>query len=473
MKGSKDKFSLHEYTQMFKRRKWFFIVPLSVIYISFLVSSFFLPRIYEAKAIILVEEKKVVNPLLKNLAVSSTVAERIDSLQEEILAWPRLYQLVERLKLNKEVKSPLELEKLILDIRKNIILKMKSADVVVIGYQGKDRRGTQQLVNTLCDILIERNVSLINEDTESAIDFIEQQIAIYKEKLNASESALREFKEIYGLEVLPQPEQFEVQETTISPDGTGVQAQGLNQPQQTTKTRNSSAGFATPIAQLSTEIAGLEADLMMASVDCTEEHPRVKELKRKIEALKEKREKYIKEAAEKTGVKAEAYVQIAGSLPRQQEELARLARDKEINERIYSMLLQRLESAKITESLDNSENRTKFRIIEPARLPLFAIKPNKLKLNFLGLILGGMVGFGFTYLLEYTDSSFKTPDDLKDTFGVPVLGNISKILTVDDFDKKGESLKKIIIIILLITVLATISSVIMARYGIGLAKFMG
>jgi len=292
--------------------------------------------------------------------------------------------------MTKDIKSPLELEKLISRIRKNINLRMKSNEVVVISYEGKDPKNTQKLVNTLCDILIERNVSSQIEDTESAIDFIKEQLAIYKEKLDKAEEKLRKFKEVYGGGV-------------FSKEGSAL-------------------------AQINKKIAELEAELVIASVDCTEEHPRIKRLKRKINSLKKKRNQYIQELAEKAGVDPKTYVAIADSLPRQQEELARLSRDKAINEKIYAMLLERLESAKITERLGNSENRTKFRVIEPARLPLIPVKPNKLKLNLLGLLLGGAIGLGCVYLLEYSDTSFRSSQELKEYFGYPVLGSIFKML---------------------------------------------
>ncbi len=413
----KQKINLQEYLYILLRRKWFFLFPLIVIYFSFLISSYFLPKIYRAQAVILIEEKKVMNPLLKNLAVSTTPKEKLNALKEEILAWPRLFQLVERLGLTKNIKSPLELEKLIFRIRKNINLRMKSNEVVVISYEGENPKSTQKLVNTLCDILIERNISSQIEDTESAIDFIKEQLAIYKNKLDKSEAALRKFKEVYGSGV------FSKEENTL--------------------------------AQINKKIAELEAELVIASVDCTEEHPRIKELKRRINSLKKKRNYYIQELAKKAGVDPKTYVAIADSLPRQQEELIRLTRDKTINEKIYAMLLERLESAKITERLDNSGDRTKFRVIEPARLPLIPVKPDKLKLNFLGLLLGGMVGLGCVYLLEYSDTSFRSSQELKEYFGYPVLGSISKMLTLQELKRQRGKVRIIILFIILGILLAS------------------
>ncbi|MBN2120531.1 MAG: hypothetical protein JW734_05710 [Candidatus Omnitrophica bacterium] len=441
MKEVKIGFDIYQYIGMILRRKWFFIFPLVAISVSFMVATFFFPKAYVARAIILIEEKAVVNPLLGNLAVTRTVKEKMNALREEILAWPRLFQLVERLELNKDIKSPLELERLIAGIRKNIGLNMRSSEVVIVSYRGKNPKETQVLVNTLCDILIKRNTSSTLEDTGSAIDFIDEQLVIYKQKLDESESSLREFKEVYGLQMIPQE---------LSSNQAGVASNDINSPK-------------APLYRINDELARLEAELVMAGIDCTDQHPRVKSLKERIEALKQKRSEYVEQVASHVGVDSQTYVNIADSFPRQQEELARLSRDKAINERIYAMLLERFEAAKITERLDSSENRTKFRIIEPARLPLMPMKHNRATFSLLGLLLGGACGFGFVYLLDYTDSSFKNDTQLKDSFDSPVLGNISKIITQEDLDKRKEFSRSMLPIVGVVTLIAIVVVIVITR----------
>ncbi|MCM8823087.1 MAG: Wzz/FepE/Etk N-terminal domain-containing protein [Candidatus Omnitrophica bacterium] len=415
MLDKKKVFNLNYYLTIILRRKWFFIIPLLVVYIASLFSLLFLPKIYEARAIILVEEKSIVNPLLKDLAVTTTVAARLNTLKTEILSWPRLFQLVERLGLSKGMDNPIMLERLIAKLRNDIVLKMHSNEVISIVYRGENPKKTQDLVNTLCDIIINRNISSQMIDTQSAVDFITEQLNIYKNKLEESEKQLREFKEIYGLGKIGGVEDS-------SPSG-------------------------VTLSRLNQEIANLEADLVMLSIDCTDEHPRVKSIKSRIGTLKEERKRYIEEVAKKVGVDPKTYVSISDSFPRQQEELARITRDKAMNERIYAMLLERLETARITESLDNSDNRTKFRIVEPARLPLLPVSPNKIKINLLGLMLGGFIGVGFVYLREYTDSSINSEDELKSIFTQPILGNISKIVTEEDIALRRKRIRKTLIIL--------------------------
>lgn len=420
MAETKSHVDVFQYLGIIRRRKWCVIVPLFLSYIGFLIYGNMAPRIFEAHAIVLIEEKKVVNPLLSNLAVSRTVTNKMNALSEEILAWPRLFQLVERLNLNKRAKHPLDLERLILQIRKNIILRMKTPEILVIAFRGKEPKGTQTLTNTLCDILIQRSESLQTEDTASAIDFIEEQLGVYKKRLEESDEALRKFREIYGHEA-------SLRDFEKKPSVVAITSE--NEPQEVS---GAMAFTKLPLEKINTEIAKYEADLVMAYVDCTDDHPRVKALKERIRNLKQTRDEHIKMLAASAGVDPKSYIEIADSTPRQQEKLISLTRNRTINERIYAMFLERLESAKITESLDQSENRTKFRIIEPARLPLMPVEPNMAKLNLLGILVGCMAGFGCVYLLEYFDSSFKSETDIKEMFGSTVLGSVAKIITERD-----------------------------------------
>jgi uncharacterized protein involved in exopolysaccharide biosynthesis len=255
-----------------------------------------------------------------------------------------------------------------------------------------------------------------SQEADSAITFIEEQLQSYQVKLEESEQALRKFKETYGLKM--------------------------------------------PVATLINEqLAKLEAELAVALVDCTEDHPRIIGLRRHIESLKEKRNQEVEDAAKIMGDEDyKDYISIAESIPKQEEELARLTRNRQVNEQIYAMLLQRLETATITKQLESSENKTKFKIIEPARLPLKPKSPNKLKFNFLGLVIGGIVGFGSTYVAEYTDRSFKRTDDLKNMFNLPVLGSISKITTEQDIKKRKAHRRAILLLLTFIVLLLILST---------------
>ncbi len=67
-------------------------------------------------------------------------------------------------------------------------------------------------------------------------------------------------------------------------------------------------------------------------------------------------------------------------------ELARLNRDYEVNKRNYDTLVQRLESARISESAEQSADNLKFRVIEPPIVPDKPGGPKRLEMNVMVLI---------------------------------------------------------------------------------------
>src|SRR5512135_3020761 len=96
------------YLKVFFRRKWLFAVPAVVGLIAGIIIGAVLPKVYESSSVVMVEEEKTLNPLISGLAVSNDVVGRMRTIREQILGWNSLVQLVDRLKLAKDVKSQLE-----------------------------------------------------------------------------------------------------------------------------------------------------------------------------------------------------------------------------------------------------------------------------------------------------------------------------------------------------------------------------
>jgi hypothetical protein len=120
------------------------------------------------------------------------------------------------------------------------------------------------------------------------------------------------------------------------------------------------------------------------------------------------------------------------------------ARDINVNEQIYNMLLQKLETAKITQRLEASKQGTRYTVLDPPRLPLRPAGPNKLKLILLGLFLGGFSGSGLVFGREFMDHSFLDIEDAKENLELPVLGAISRLTTQEEIDKEKFKQKRLI-----------------------------
>src|SRR3989338_5261076 len=377
---------LREYYYMLLRHKlvlsW--IVAICVGIAS--VSTLFLTKIYRAETALLVQDEEILKPLIAGLAIAPSVAARLRSLREELISWQRLTLLVEQLKLDKEYnKNPLEYERLIKRLRDKISIKMGGSQIITVSFEGPDPKRAQDIVQTLSDIILGGTLTSQKLEASSAIRFIDEQLTAYRTKLEKSEEQLREFREVYS--------------STL------------------------------PVAtQTNAQLVGLKLELNNLLIENTEEHPRVIQTRKQIEALENQRNDQMRKAKEAgIDIEPEEYAKLVSSIPRQEQQLAKLQRDYMVNANIYESLLQRLETAKISETLEQSEKGPKFRILEPARLPLQPVKPNKLLFVFGGFIVGMLIGVGVIYLLELSDTSIRNLEEARNLLSFPIFGSIPPI----------------------------------------------
>ncbi len=436
-----------DYFAVAKRRRWFFIVPFSAVIAAGLLVVMFATRIYEAQALIAVQNEKLINPLIQGLAMPTEVSDRLNTLREEILSWSNLTRLITAHKLDQDISKndKVAFERLVQKLREDIKVKMKGRSLIEVNYQGGDPSTVQQLVNSLTDIVIERDTAIQEQEASAAVNFIEQELGVYRKKLEDAETKLREFKEVYMTQM--------------------------------------------PVATaLNDQLKGLELQLSTLLIDNTEQHPHVIEVKRQIEEVRRRRDSEIarlvakgvlkdgeaaKELTSADAAKAQAAYQAvvkgleqpavpeggssiavtpqgttiqfsdaaASSLtlaPREQQELVRLTRDYSVNETIYRGLLEKLERAKITGRLGEDKEGGKFAVIERARYPLQPVKPNLLQVFLISLVVGIGLGVGAVILAEYFDQAIQTADEASEFLEVPVLGSIPTIITETDLQKRRQ-----------------------------------
>jgi polysaccharide chain length determinant protein (PEP-CTERM system associated) len=119
------------------------------------------------------------------------------------------------------------------------------------------------------------------------------------------------------------------------------------------------------------------------------------------------------------------------AIPEVEAELARLNRDYEVNKRNYDTLVQRLESARISESAEQSADNVKFRVIEPPLVPFKPSGPERAILNTMVLLAALGAGIGLAVLLAQVRPTFTSRDLLHKITGIPVLGAITIAIQED------------------------------------------
>ena len=126
------------------------------------------------------------------------------------------------------------------------------------------------------------------------------------------------------------------------------------------------------------------------------------------------------------------------SLPGSELEFARLTRELEVNEKTYRALRERLEEARIAEA----EKVADASIIERATVPKSPISPRKQLGLAIGLLLGTLLGCVLAFVIETTDTSIGTIEDVETLLNVPVLAVIPHIPREGKREEKAAQVRR-------------------------------
>ncbi|MFC1599155.1 GumC family protein [Candidatus Omnitrophota bacterium] len=155
----------------------------------------------------------------------------------------------------------------------------------------------------------------------------------------------------------------------------------------------------------------LDAEFRLASLlqKYTEKHPRVIQTKKQIADLKRETKSFSGE----------------------QLQYAQLTRELDINRKLYGMLKEKLEQARINEA----EKIGAVSIIDPAVTPTSPVNPQTNMGVLLGGLMGIILGSILAFLSETLDTSLGTIEDVENATGLPVLGVVPSI--EHEFERKG------------------------------------
>lgn len=204
----------------------------------------------------------------------------------------------------------------------------------------------------------------------------------------------------------------------------------------------------------------------------SEEYPDVIKTKAEIANLEKKLQTQMKEPAVQEKPDNPAYVALAAQLasvqaelrsvkvqieeldkqrdslrnaleasPKVEEGYKKLSVERNDTQAKYDDLMKKYMEAKVAYGLEKEQMGERFTLIDPARLPEKAVRPNRPVVLLIGLFLGITSGVGIASLQEASDRSARKSEDLTRSFPFPVLTEIPEIVTVEDEQRKKKRLK--------------------------------
>jgi uncharacterized protein involved in exopolysaccharide biosynthesis len=126
----------------------------------------------------------------------------------------------------------------------------------------------------------------------------------------------------------------------------------------------------------------------------------------------------------KLGFHVTTFERKLGELPEMEMELSRLEEQVRTDRELYNSFLRAKTSTQISQAIQQTDLGGTIEIMEKAKRPRSPYKPDKAAIVILALVFGAGVGVGGLVFSEYADTSFGNVEEIEELLGLRVLGTI-------------------------------------------------
>ena len=164
----------------------------------------FIPDKYQAETKVYLDTQSMLTKLLKGLAADSDAREHsAQVMQRTLITRPNMQKVILETNLNLSVNGPQETEKMIdsliqdIEIKSISLLKKKGggSNLYRISYTHEDPEITKEVIVVLLNIFVESILGETRKDTNSAEEFLDEQIREYERRQYDAEERLKNFKQ--------------------------------------------------------------------------------------------------------------------------------------------------------------------------------------------------------------------------------------------------------------------------------------
>jgi len=483
--------------------RWFGMVLAWLIAMFGWIYVYRMPDRYEVSARVWVDSQAVVKNLLAGLTVQPNVVQTVGVISRTLTSRPNMEKLIQMADMDIGFKTSEDRERLITRLTKELIIQSAGGDIYTVTYTDKDSQKAKQVVQSLLTLFEEASHSDQKKNSQAAQRFIDEELKNSKEKLDAAENAVIEFKRRQMLmaggrdytrviEAQAALSEATVELKIAEASRDAIKKNLLDETETPSLLGESSADGDGPPENYAS-IKALEEKLDALRLNYTDQHPDVVAVLSALAKLKEQKTAQTKprkrspSAAQVPGTRyqpmnlslatAEANVAAvkarmaeyskryddlkaaAIAAPQNEAEYAHLSRDYEMAKSTYGTLLSRRETARFSEEMDTRTSATDFRVIDPPQVPSVPKSPNRQILNSLVLLMALGGGGGFAFLLSQIRPTFNDERRLKEVSGVRVLGTV--VMAWTDAQKARRTRRLVALLISFASLLSAYAAIIM------------
>lgn len=465
------------------RRRWVLILVLTLIGgpLAYGVARV-LPDRYKSQTLVLVQQPTVPEDIVRSVDTTG-INQRLASMQQQILSRTRLEPIIRQFGVYPKDIDRVSMEELVGRLQKSIeVIPIKPMDEMrardlpgfYVAVTMDNPHTAQEVCTAVTSMFIEENLRIRIGHSEDTKEFLVQQLAVAKAKLDEQDSKLAAFKS-YNMGRLPDEEKTNLNLLMGLTSQLDAATQALARAQQdksfaesmltqqigawqAAQTGHNPETIEQQLALLQTQLASLQARY-------TDDYPDVIKTKSDIAALQKKvaenenqkkgkapetNQKGAIEPLQITQLRAQIhnYDQVIAEKTREQDQIKQqikvyqdrvqsspaieqqfkeLTRDYQTALDFYNDLLKKGNQSTMSADLDRRQEGEQFRVLDPANLPDKPSFPNR-PLFALGGLAGGFgLGLAIAFVLEMKDTSMRTERDVEFMLHLPVLAMVPAI----------------------------------------------
>ena len=451
--------------------RWHAVLVAWLVAIVGFIKVITLPDDFQTSARVFVDTQTILKPLMAGMTTVPNTEQQVAIMSRTLLSRPNVERVMRMVDLDLNSKTVREHEARLDELMSRIKISGTSAyDIYTISYSGRDPKLVRDVVQSLLTIFVEGSFQGKKGDSQKAVQFIDEQIKNYEDKLSAAENLVKEFKIRNNL-LLPRQGIDYGSQLLMSSDSLNNAKLELVEAEQARKAILSQIEGDEPVLdlepnastitnpELDERIASLNKNLDSLRMQFTELHPDIIASKRLIAQLEERKieESKLKTASGDPGknyspmlqqlkvaltdadakvaairarvqeynARNERLLAQSNAVPEVESQLAQLNRDYIINKENYEKLIGRREAAKLSGDLSSTTEMMAFKIIDPPTVQYAPVGPNRPLLFSAALGAALVAGIATALLISQVRPTFLSPAELRDATGLNVLGTVS------------------------------------------------
>ena len=423
-------------------RKWFIILPALIGLIAAVAAAFLLPTRYVSEAVLLVEAPSLPEEVI-GIQGDEAVAQRIESIRQQVINRPALIGLIERNQLYTDQRGTTPLSEIVEEMREEITLVPQTFEVggganqdqtisVNLAYTYTDPVKTQAVTQQLMERVLELDAVGSAEQQTGTVQFLSQQQEELQSRIARAESELAAFNRRYG-SVMASGSL-----ATIGGNGSAYELQISNLEREIAELESEKR----VLQSADTRDPGVvQAEALLAAVRSTysENHPDVALAKRRLEQARAVARQNVSRnpGSELDGQIRVARSQIAQLQAAKAAELSRSAailgqranapvaeqQAAQLQQRVEALYKQseeisdRLLAAQASARAGEEQMGERLLVIDPPVVPDSPESPNRPLIIAAGLLGGLLFGFALAFVLEFLSRPIRDPNALASITG--------------------------------------------------------